>query len=186
MNTHQLLSQVERHLANHYSDRNAILQLLERAGVDVTTFRLENDGWPAWRHALNECQLQGADALESLMAEVLEAHPKLEPAQRLLHRLALGDPIEPAPGEGGGSLAEAVARDPLEGTDLLMAFAEAQGAGGQVLVQLSRCHHVLLEIDQERRKHGRMLAREKRWRKILLEIIDIAHELEGSHSSFEN
>jgi len=175
----ELLLEVRRLLAGYYATPERIRTLLERSGIEVDGLDLTGAPEVAWRRSLDECQLQGPDALESLLVEVLEAHPTLRAADVLLRRLARGELLEPAAAEGGGRLTEAVVRDPLGATELLIAFAEARRQEGPALVQLRRCQQVLQEIDRERRQHGRMLVREQRWRKVLHELMDLAHELEG-------
>jgi hypothetical protein len=171
--------ELRRRLLPLYPTADAIRGLLELSGIDLDGLDLTGPPDLAWRRALDECQIQGPDALESLMVELLEAHPTLREADLLLRLLARGGISEPAAAEGGGRLTEAVVRDPLEGTELLLAFAEAQGTEPLVVLQLRRCQQVLREIARERRQHGRTLAHEPRWRKVLHEIMDLAHKLQG-------
>lgn len=162
-----------------YPSEELIRPLLELSGVDLVGLELSGRPAVVWRQILDEVILQGPDCLESLLVELQERHPGLKMIDPLLRRLARGELAAPRAAEGGGGLGEAVVKDPLDGTDILIAFAEARGASNLIVIQLKRCRQILLEIAQERQQHGRTLVREKRWRQTVQEIMELAHQLEA-------
>lgn len=178
MSVQDLVSGLRARLTQLYPNAESARSLLEASGLDLSGLDFTDPIQTFWRRALDECQLQGHDALESFLAEVVESHPHIREGEVLLQRLARGELEAPQAEEGGGALAEAVVRDPLEGTDLLIAFAEARGSQPMILIQLRRCRQILLEINSERKMHGRTLVREARWKQTLREIMEMAHLLE--------
>lgn len=155
--------------------------VLEPSGIDLGSLNFSDAPEFFWRRVFDECLLQGPPALESVLTELLEVHPHWKEAELLLQRLARGEPDAPEAAEGGGSLTETIARNPLEGTELLLAFAEARGTQTVIIIQLQRCRQILEEIQKERRQHGRTLVHEARWKQTLREVLDLAHQLEDSH-----
>ncbi|MFM7199527.1 MAG: effector-associated domain EAD1-containing protein [Myxococcota bacterium] len=166
-------------LAQNYPTGEQVRPLLELAGLDVELLTLEATGEALWREIFDECTVQGEETLESLIVELQERHPQLRDLDTLLQRLSRGELQAPQAAEGGGSLTEAVVRDPLEGSELLLAFAEARGSESLLVLQLQRYRQILLEIAEERRVHGRTLVREARWKQALRGILELAHELEA-------
>lgn len=173
------LLSLRQQLALAYPTAEQARPLLELAGADVEALSLQHSGEPLWREILDECTLQGEETLESLIVELQERHPQLRELETLLQRLTRGELQAPQAAEGGGSLTEAVVRDPLEGSELLLAFAEARGSEPLLVLQLQRYRQILLEIAEERRLHGRTLVREARWKQALRGILELAHELEA-------
>jgi len=153
--------------------------LLEISGVRTDNLRLEGTPDNRWSLILTECANQGKDALESLLVEALEAHPESTVMRLALKDLSRGDLDISIPSAPGQSLIESIVRDPLEGTEILVEFAEAQGRKGAFLLQLKRCHQVLLEIARVRSRQGRTMKHEKRWKQVTYEILELARELSG-------
>lgn len=178
MSIQDLILGLRTRLTQLYPSPEGARPLLEASGLDVTGLDFADPVATFWRRTLDECQLQGSDALESFLAEVMESHPNLREGDLLLRRLARGELEAPQAQEGGGALTEAVVRDPLAGTELLIAFAEARGSQPLILIQLKRCQQILTEISRERHAHGRTLVREARWKQTVREIMEMAHKLE--------
>ena len=178
MLSHETLLEIRRTLVSLYPTTLEIRDWLELSGVQKHGLELSGSPDLCWKRALNECLLQGQDALESLLVEVLEKNPGRTTIEVALKELARGGAHVPEARTGGGSITEAIIRDPLEGTELLIAFAEARGLEGAHLLQLKRCYSVLEDIVRVRKKYGRMLKHETRWKQAVHEILEVASQLE--------
>ncbi len=159
-------------------DAQAVRRLLHVSGVSLEGLRWQDDPEAMWERIVNHCELQGRDALESLLVELLERFPGQEQVARVLRSLSKNTLEAPEAAPDGGSLKEAIVRDPLEGTEMLIAFAEARGKGGVVLLQLKRCYRVLEDIAQSRRRHGQTMRHEKLWKQSVYEILALADQVE--------
>ena len=178
MVTQTTLNQLRSTLAERCPHPEGVRDLLFVSGLYLEGVGLEGPPDRAWKRALNVCLTQCPDALESLLVELEEKYPDISLLGDALKQNAERDSHRPDAEEGGGSLIQAVVRDPIEGTALLIEFAEAQGHRRALVAQLKRCESVLLEIARARQRMGQTLAKEARWRQALSEILEIASEID--------
>ncbi len=164
-------------LARLVPDPGAVERLVEVSGVWGGGISWDQAPEKLWADVLGECRAQGRDALESLLVEIVERFPGQREVLEALRQVSMGEAEVPSPAADGGSLKEAIVRDPLVGTELLIAFAEARGQGGVVLLQLKRCYRVLQEIARSRRRYGQTMRHEKRWKQSVYEILELARQL---------
>ncbi len=166
-------------LARLVSEREDIRRLLYIAGVGLEGLVLDAAADQAWSQALEHCRRQGDDALESLYVELLERYPDHAGIRRALRELSSAPGSEPGSVPDGVSIKEAIVRDPLAGTELLLAFAEAQGKEGVLLLQVKRCYRVLEEIAESRKRMGQTMRNERTWKQVVHELLGLADEVLG-------
>lgn len=169
--------ELEATLASLVPEIEDIRRLLYIAGVGLEGLVLSENPKQAWAEALDHCRQQGRDAQESLLVELLERHPGHPRIRGALRELTDTSGSQPKAAPDGVSLKEAIVRDPIEGTELLIAFAEALGKEGIVLLQARRCYAVLEDIAESRKRHGQTMRHERKWKQIVHQVLDLADEI---------
>lgn len=179
MVSNSIVSEAQERLARLYPQAKEIKSLLFISGWNIEELDLTGKAQRIWKHVLEKGSIQGYYAIESLWCEIMDQHPYEKKLDEFFKMFFQELTSEPEAKDGGGSLTQAVIRDPLEGTELLIAFADARKCKKEIIIQLTRCYQLLKEIAEERKKYGRMLVHEAKWRNTLAYILEMARQLES-------